>query len=115
MRGPIPTSLVGGKEQVRSLPRVAARRLERRPAAFRTVRGDDVAEHVAIASRRRLDGAMQFGRGAPRTALLVRAAKPAPSLSRGLPLGAGRAVFAEATLASRAKSSSKHARAQRLQ
>ena len=64
--------------------------------------GNGVAEHAATASRRRLDGTMEYGRVAPRQALLVRTAKPAPGLSRGLPLGAGRAVFAEATLASRA-------------
>ena len=63
--------------------------------------GDGVAERAAFARWRRLDGARQFGRVTPRRALL-RAAKPAPSRSRCLSRGASRAVFAEATLASRA-------------
>jgi len=64
--------------------------------------GDGVAERAAFASWRRLDGAKQFGRATPRRALLVRPAKPAPSRTRCLPRGATGAVFAEASLASRA-------------
>jgi hypothetical protein len=64
--------------------------------------GDGVVERAATFARsRRLDGARQLRRVTPRRALL-RAAKPAPHRTRCLPRGASGAVFAEATLASRA-------------
>src|SRR5450432_2818386 len=85
---------------------MASAALAKRSTARRIARtgniGDGVAERAAFAMWRRLDGARQFGRATPRPAL-PRAEKPAPRRTRCLPRGASRAVFAEASLASRAR------------